>query len=566
MEAKRVGPPPPVVFPGDEPFWEGTARGQCMAKRCTACGSAHFYPRSHCPRCGSRETEWFALSGTGVVYSYTIVPRSPRPLAPVIIDTPEGLRLHSVVTDADVQALRIDDPVVFRGMPTPEGTVLPAFTTLKAEEARAYTQHALSLLEQDAPPVPLLASGEESPDAALQAAVIGAGHMGSGIAQALLSAGFHVHLIDAQEASAQSGAQRIRQALERDLQKGRLTQEQHRELGERLQVGTDWTALRQCSLVVEAVWEDLALKREVFAQIDRWAAPHALLATNTSTLDVAQIAAATARPDRVVGLHFFNPAPVMRLIEVVRSSTTGMLAVQQARWVAQRLGKVAVVVGVCDGFVGNRLMIARERQAGRLLLEGALPDQIDRVLRAFGLPMGTFELQDMAGGIALMFRARQRQGLRDHIIEGLHARGRLGLSMGKGFYRYEAGKRRPLPDPEVTQLIEEASRLEGIQRRTIDDDEVRDRLILPMVNEGAKLLAEGIAQRASDIDLIWQNGYGWPSWKGGPMHYAHVRGLRDVVDRLRQLEVHHGPVFSPAPLLTRLAEAGESWIPPLPKA
>jgi 3-hydroxyacyl-CoA dehydrogenase len=213
-------------------------------------------------------------------------------------------------------------------------------------------------------------------------------------------------------------------------------------------------------------------------------------------------------------------------------------------------------VVVCDGFVGNRLMIVRERQAGRLLLEGALPDQVDRFQREFGLPMGTFELQDMAGGIALMHRSRQRRGERDWLIQQLFEQGRLGLRAGRGFYRYEQGKRRPINDPEVTALIEEASRQEGLVRRHIDQDELHDRLILPMVNEGAKLLSEGMVDRASDIDLIWQLGYGWPQWKGGPMYHADQLGAAHIVERLRSLQARHGEAFKPAELLVELAAKG----------
>jgi 3-hydroxyacyl-CoA dehydrogenase len=203
------------------------------------------------------------------------------------------------------------------------------------------------------------------------------------------------------------------------------------------------------------------------------------------------------------------------------------------------------------------MMIARERQAARLLVEGALPDQIDRVLRNLGLPMGTFELQDMAGGIELTYRARQRAGQKDWLIEQLHARGRTGQRAGRGYYRYEPGKRRPLVDPEVTALIEEASRVEGIERRAISDEEVHDRLVLLMINEGAKLLAEGIVERASDIDLVWQLGYGWPDWKGGPMYYADMLELQSVVTKLTALRARHGDLFRPAELLVQLAEASE---------
>jgi 3-hydroxyacyl-CoA dehydrogenase len=380
--------------------------------------------------------------------------------------------------------------------------------------------------------------------------------MGVGIALALLAAGLSVRLIDSAADALAAGVQRLGETLAQDAARGRLAPAEVAQRQARLSTGTDLAGVRDADVVIEAVWEDLALKQQVFGQIDAHARADALLATNTSTLDVGRIAAATRRPGSVVGLHFFNPAQVMRLLEVVRAPATTEATLAAARSLAQRIGKVPVVVGICDGFVGNGLMIARERQAARLLLEGALPEQVDRVLRAFGLPMGTFELQDMAGGIALMHRARQRAGQRDWLIEQLHERGRLGLRAGRGFYRYEPGKRRPLPDPEVNALIEEASRVEGIERRAIDDDEIRDRLILPMVNEGAKLVAEGIVERASDIDLVWQHGYGWPDWKGGPMHYADSVGLAAVVARLSALCERHGEVFRPAPLLAQLAASG----------
>ena len=313
-------------------------------------------------------------------------------------------------------------------------------------------------------------------------------------------------------------------------------------------------------MIVEAVFEDLKLKQDIFAALDAIAAPHALLATNTSTLDIGKIAAATRRPGAVVGLHFFNPAQVMRLVEVVRSPQTDAATIDAAKALARRLGKVPVVVGICDGFVGNRLMITREREAARLLLDGALPAQIDRVLREFGLPMGTFELQDMAGGIALTYHARKKAGQSDWLIEQLFERGRTGQRAGKGYYRYEPGKRAPLVDREVTALIEQASTVAGITRRTIGDDEIRDRLILPMINEGAKLVDEGIVERASDIDLVWQFGYGWPDWKGGPMYHADVLGAANVVQRLQSLRDAHGERFAPAALLTRLARSGQGLV------
>lgn len=548
MTEKRGLLPAPVRFPGDEPFWEAMRAGKLLGKHCGACDRLHYYPRAHCPFCGNRETSWQRLSGRGTINSYSIVERNPRPLAPAVIELEEGLRIHSLIIDADVRALKIGDPVALRTLPTADGTPAPAFTTLAAEAARDYTKTAYAALGGGATP------GDQ---AFRHGAVIGAGNMGVGITLALLAGGLAVHLIDSSEASLASATQRIDDTLARDVERGRLSAEERAAQRARLTTGQDLAAVAQADVVIEAVWEDLTLKQQLFAQLDRHAADGALLATNTSTLDINLIASATQRPGAVVGLHFFNPANVMRLIEVVRTSSTSAATLAAAKRFAAAIGKTAIVVGVCDGFVGNRLMIARERQAGRLLLEGAQPEQVDRVLRHLGLPMGTFELQDMAGGIELMYRSRQRMGQRDWLIEQLHARGRIGQRVGRGFYRYEAGKRRPLVDPEVTALIEEASRVEGIERRRLSDEEVHDRLVLPMINEGAKLIEERIVERASDIDLIWQLGYGWPDWKGGPMYYADTISLPTVVRKLNELHARHGDAFRPAALLVQLAGASE---------
>jgi len=526
-----------------------------MGKHCPACNQLHYYPRPHCPFCGHRETQWRQLSGKGHVYSHSIVERSPRPMAPAIIELEEGIRLHSVVTDADVYALEIGEAVTLRFLPTQDGPPVPGFTTVRAEHARAYGDHARQLLKSA--PSPLI-------DALDQVAVIGSGHMGVGISLAFLQAGLKVQLIDQAQEALDGAQQRIQETLDQELSKGRLDQETRNQRLARLAVSTDLSSIGKAGLVVEAVWEDMALKRELFARIDAHAHPDAILATNTSTLDVGEIAQATQRPGAVVGLHFFNPAHVMRLIEIVRTPLTSARTLQAAQAVASRIGKTGIVVGICDGFVGNRLMIVRERQAGRLLLEGALPHQIDRFLREFGLPMGTFELQDMAGGIALMHRSRQRRGERDWLIQQLFESGRLGMRAGRGFYRYEAGKRRPIVDPEVTVLIEEASRQEGLKRRPIGDEELHDRLILPMINEGAKLISEGIVDRASDIDLVWQLGYGWPQWKGGPMYYADQLGARQIVNRLEALQARHGEMFKPADLLVELAASGGRLTAPAP--
>lgn len=547
MAASRNTLPAPVIFPGDEPFWEATHAGRLLGKHCPSCNKLHFYPRPHCPHCGHQTTQWHPLTGKGRVYSYSIVERSRRPTSPVIVELEEGLRLHSVVVDADVHAMEIGESVTLRLQPTQDGPPVPAFTTVRAEEARAYSARARQALQAGTSP---------RVDRLEKVAVIGSGNMGVGISLAFLQAGLKVQLVDQAQDAIDRAQLRIGQALDQELAKGRINEDTLKERLKCLTTSTELSSICDAGLVVEAVWEDLDLKRRLFAQLDSHAHPDAILATNTSTLDVAAIAQATQRPSAVVGLHFFNPANVMRLVEIVRTPLTSAQTLQAAQVIAHRIGKTGIVVGICDGFVGNRLMIVRERQASRLLLEGALPQDIDRFLREFGLPMGTFELQDMAGGIALMHRSRQRKGERDWLIEQLYERGRLGVSAGRGFYRYEPGKRRPLIDPEVTALIEEASRQEGIERRHIGDEELHDRLILPMINEGAKLISDQIVERASDIDLVWQLGYGWPDWKGGPMYYADQLGAAEIVARLNALQSRHGDAFAPAELLVQLANSG----------
>lgn len=554
MSSSKYLLPAPVVFPGDEPFWQAASEGRLLVKHCPKCDRSHFYPRKHCPLCGHHETEWREVSGRGTVYSYSIMGRAARPTAPAIIELEEGPRLSTVVVDADLHALRIGDPVTLRFIAAEGGFKALAFTTPAAERARRHTRQALAALGQPS---------ADSAQAFQEAAVIGAGNMGTGIALAFLAAGLRVRLIDSVAESLAAGRERIEAALRKDLERGKLDAATHAARLAQLATGTSLEDAARADVIVEAVYEDMALKQQIFATLDQVAAPHALLATNTSTLDVGAIAAATKRPGSVLGLHFFNPANVMRLIEVVRAPQTSGQALQQAKALASRLGKVPVVVGICDGFVGNRLMIRREREAARLLLEGALPHQIDRVQREFGLPMGTFELQDMAGGIALTYHARKRAGQPDWLIEQLFERGRIGQRAGKGYYRYAPGKRAPIVDPEVTALIEQASQVAGIERRKISDQEILDRLILPMINEGAKLVEEGIVERASDIDLVWQFGYGWPDWKGGPMYHGDTLGAAAIVQRLRALRDVHGERFEPAALLVRLAESGQGLLPPL---
>jgi 3-hydroxyacyl-CoA dehydrogenase len=545
----------PSQFAEDQPFWEAARQGQLLLKWCLACHKPHFHPRPHCPLCGHRETEWRAASGRGHIYSFTVTARGAGPLlAPAVVELEEGLRVTTVITDADVHALAIGDAVQVAFGTAPGGAPVLAFTTPQAEQARAYAAGARKASER----VAGLAVDAAAPRLDV-AAVVGAGRMGQGIALALLATGLRVWLIDQTDEALARARQFIEAELGQLVAKGRLDEAGKAQRLAALQMGTEMAAIAQADVVVEAVWEQMGLKQEIFRQIDRHARPGAVLGSNTSTLDIDAIAGVTERPESVVGLHFFSPAHVMKLLEVVRGPRTSVAALAVAQTLAQRMGKVAVVVGICHGFVGNRLMIAREAEAGRLLLEGSSPEQVDRVLTEFGLPMGTFELQDMAGGIELNYRRRQETGEKNWLIDRLFEAGRSGQRAGKGYYRYAPGKRQPQVDPEVTALIEQASREAGITRRAIPDQEVLERLVYPMVNEGAKLVEEGIVERASDIDVVWHYGFGWPTWKGGPMHYADQVGVATIHRRLQELAAQHGSFFQPAALLQDMAASGRRF-------
>jgi len=320
--------------------------------------------------------------------------------------------------------------------------------------------------------------------------------------------------------------------------------------------------------VIEAVFEDMDLKKEIFGRLDKLCGPNAVLATNTSRLDVNAIAASTSRPGSVIGLHFFSPANVMRLVEVVRGRATSPEAIMTSMKVVRQIGKLPVLVGVCDGFVGNRMVAQYAREAEFLLEEGATPGQVDAALQKFGLAMGRFAMSDLAGlDISWSGRKRaaatRRQDLRySKVADRLCELGRFGQKTGAGFYRYEAGSRTPIADPLVDQIIAECAQEAGIARRQLSDEEIVERTIYALINEGAKVLEEGIVQRASDIDLIYVNGYGFPAWRGGPMFYADTVGLPKVYQRIRQFHEQHGEFWQPAPLLKRLAEAGKTFAKP----
>ena len=399
-------------------------------------------------------------------------------------------------------------------------------------------------------------------------AVIGAGTMGGGIAMSFASAGIAVVLIETARAALDRGLANIRKNYAGTVAKGRLDPAEADARVARIEPTLDVGRVADVDLVIEAVFEDMAVKKDLFARLDAVCAPHAILATNTSRLDVNEIAASTRRPASVIGLHFFSPAHVMRLVEVVRGRETAPGVVATSMAVGRRIGKLPVLVGVCDGFVGNRMVAQYAREAEFLLEEGATPAQVDAALQKFGLAMGRFAMSDLAGlDISWAGRKRTAATRPAHlryakVADRLCEMGRFGQKTGAGFYRYEAGSRTPIPDPVVQQVIEDCAREAGIARRTITDEEIVERTMYALVNEGAKVLQDGIAQRASDIDLIYVNGYGFPAWRGGPMFYADTVGLAKVYERVREFHRQHGEFWTPAPLLERLAKAGRTFAKP----
>jgi 3-hydroxyacyl-CoA dehydrogenase len=363
-----------------------------------------------------------------------------------------------------------------------------------------------------------------------EAAVIGAGTMGAGIAVALLDAGIPVWLLEADQAALDRGRARVAGTYDAQVQKGRLTPAERDRRMTRLRPILDYSAIASADLAIEAVVESMPVKLEVFATLDRVMKPGAILATNTSTLDVNVIAGSIRRPPDVVGLHFFSPANVMRLLEVVRADATAPEVLATALALARTLRKVAVVSGVCDGFIGNRMLDAYVRQAWWLVEEGATPWQVDRAIETFGFAMGPFRVGDLVGhDVSQAIRERRRAERPDYrcstLPDALCRLGRLGQKTGGGWYDYPDGPRKPVPAPAAEELVERHRTSLGITPRTIDDQEIADRLIRALVDEGARLLQDGIAARAGDIDVVWFTGYGFPRWRGGPMYYAEQIGL-----------------------------------------
>ena len=399
--------------------------------------------------------------------------------------------------------------------------------------------------------------------------IVGAGTMGGGIAMNFLNAGIPVAIVETSREALDRGLATIRRNYEGSAKKGRISAQQVEQRMALLAPSLDYAALADADLVIEAVYEDYAVKQAVFEKIDAVAKDGAILATNTSTLDVDRVAAFTRRPQDVLGLHFFSPANVMRLLEVVRGAKTGKDVLATAMAMAKTIRKTAVVSCVCDGFIGNRMIEQYSRQATFLLEEGALPQQVDRAIEAFGFAMGPFRMGDLAGNdIGWAIRKRRYLERPDMVYaknaDRLCEMGRYGQKTGKGWYDYRPGDRTPHPSADVEAMILEESAALGIARRQISEREIVERLVYALVNEGAHILAEGIAARASDIDIVYLAGYGFPAWRGGPMFHADQVGLYNVLAAMRRYaRGHRGEAWEPAPLLVELAEAGRAFNDPV---
>jgi 3-hydroxyacyl-CoA dehydrogenase len=385
--------------------------------------------------------------------------------------------------------------------------------------------------------------------------VIGAGTMGGGIAMNFLNAGIPVTIVEQKQEALDRGLAVIRKNYETTAKRGRLTMDDVEKRMAMLTGSLSLDDLADRDLVVEAVFEDMGIKKDVFGRLDRIVKQGAILATNTSYLNVDEIASATKRPESVIGWHFFSPANVMRLLELVRGDKTSKEVIATSLQMARKIGKIAALVGVCPGFVGNRMLAQRQREAQKLILEGAMPWDIDRVLYDFGFPMGPFAMSDLAGLDIGWFKEKSTSST---IREILCEMDRRGQKTGAGFYDYDA-ERNAKPSPVVEKIIRDFAAKKGINQRTISDQEIIERCIYPMINEGAKILEEGKAIRASDIDIVWINGYGWPVYRGGPMFYGDTIGLDKVLAKMKEFEGQMGAEFTPSKLLEKMVAEGKRF-------
>ncbi|MFH1602453.1 MAG: 3-hydroxyacyl-CoA dehydrogenase NAD-binding domain-containing protein, partial [Pseudomonadota bacterium] len=382
--------------------------------------------------------------------------------------------------------------------------------------------------------------------------MVGAGTMGGGISMNFANVGIPVTLVEAKQEALDRGLAVVRRNYENSAKRGRMTLEDVDKRMALLTGSLDLESLADCDLVIEAVFEDMAIKKDVLAKLDRIVKQGAILATNTSALDINEIATAVSRPEAVIGMHFFSPANVMRLLEVVRGAKTSKQVIATAMQIGKKVGKIAALAGVCPGFIGNRILRARTLQAQAMLMEGAMPWDVDRVLYEFGLPMGPFAMSDLAGlDIGWSKEASQGSTIREVLCE----MDRRGQKTGAGYYDYDE-QRNAKPSKVTEEIIRDFMARAGGTPRTVSEEEILERCVYPMINEGAKILEEGIAIRASDIDIVWINGYGWPVYRGGPMFYADTVGLAKVVAKLKQYAPRLGPAFSISPLLERLAAEG----------
>eukprot|EP00128_Syssomonas_multiformis_P013839 Colp12_sorted_trinity150504_noHs@4229 len=432
---------------------------------------------------------------------------------------------------------------------------------MKGEQAKA--QQYVFFAEREVARIPGLDPKLAKPIKSV--GIIGAGTMGGGIAMNFANAGIPVTLLETKQDFLDRGLATVAKNYKIQVQKGRLTQEAMDKRMALLRPTLDYNALSDADMVIEAVFENMDVKRQVFGKLDQVCKPEAILCSNTSTLSIDEIAAATSRPDKVIGAHFFSPANVMKLLENVKGAKSSPSTIATVMQLSKTINKVGVLVGNCEGFVGNRMLEWYGVEAGFLLEEGALPQQVDKVIYDFGFPMGPFTMGDLAG-LDVGWRIRQGKGLTDpatrpkdrrycELGDRLCEQNRFGQKTGAGWYKYEAGSRTPVPDPAIENFILEHSASKGIARRVISDQEILERCMYPLINEGFKILEEGIALRPGDVDIIWLYGYGFPRYRGGPMHYADVIGLKNLCAALHKYSQAHpnSPHFKPARLLEELA-------------
>ncbi len=427
---------------------------------------------------------------------------------------------------------------------------------VSGDQSRA--QRHIFFAEREATKIPGTPA-DVKPLSVKRAVIIGAGTMGGGIAMNFANAGIAVTLVETDDAALTRGLDRVKSTYEVSVKRGALAADQVDKRMGLLNGATDWNVISEADIVIEAVFEEMELKKQIFGRLDQIARPGIVIASNTSTLDIDAIAGATSRPADVIGMHFFSPANVMKLLEIVRGRATSHQAIATAIAIGKTIGKIPVVVGNCDGFVGNRMLARRSTECERLLLEGAKPQDVDAVVTKFGFPMGPFAMGDLAG-LDVGWRIRKGRGVTAPVSDALCEMGRYGQKTGRGYFIYENGARTPTPDPEVEKLAADAAAKLGVKQRSIGEQEILERMTYPMINEAARILEEGIAIRPSDIDVVWVYGYGWPAWRGGPCFYADLIGLKTIAERLdHYAEITKDAGLKPAALLKSLAAEGKGF-------